>query len=1144
VSPRTLIVAAGTTVSVGKLPTGIAATNTTGYVANANSNTVSAIGLTLNPPAVVGSPIPVGQFPAALALSQDGSRLYVANFRGNSLTIVSTADNSIAHTVAVGIDPDGVLEVGGSVYVANLLSGTISVVNPGTGTTGPPISLPAGTKGAAAPSGMVAIGSTLYVDDVRNGRTDEVDLTGTNPTVSVTVGTWPAYIALAGSIGYVANPGSNSVSVLDLSNTPPTVTATPTVGTAPYGLAAAPASLGEVFVSNSGSNNLSVIDTTSHAVVGSPVHVGATPDAVAVTPNGTKMLVSNETDNTVSVLSVNQPPTVAVPGAQSVGQNPSSLVFSSASTNAITVGDGDGGSGPVQLTLSVSHGTLTLSGTTGLTFGSGSNGSGSMTLTGSVTDVNAALNGLSYTPSASYSGSDSLTATANDLGNTANIGKPETTTSSVAITVLAAPTIASTPSYSGAVGNTTFGVGTTPSQPSTNTSGNLITDSGATAPGGLTLTVVTSGNPISTAHGGTVTVNSSGTFTYHPPVGYTGPDSFPFTVTDGSGTATGTADITVAGKVWYVNDGLGTNGNGTSTSPFNTLASVNPASGAGDYVFLYGSATTYVGGIVLKSTQTLVGQSAGLVVGAQTLVTAGGSNPEITNSGGAGITLAEGVTVAGVTVSGTSGAGIGGAVNSATIASSVQITNTTGDGFAITGGNGGTVNDAATISENATSGAIDALAVSGRSGGTVNQTGPITGATDLTSNTGATINVSGGITATTGTIPAFVATGGGTVTVTGSSNTLATTSVTALDIENTTIGALGLTFTSISAGTSTAGPLHGILVSGTGTAGGVTVTGDGSTALGGDGSGGTIFATGNAAITDNAAIEIGTPEASLTTAPDPVGTMSFTDMNIAKAGTASEAGVLGENVSTFTLAYTTIANETFGLRLTGYGSSSGQFNILGNKVTGSNFSGLEVFYPELNATPATNGVTGTIGGYINGNTVTGASNGEGIDTWETGTGSLTVDVLSNTVTGVQKSYGILSQNGEGGGSLDLTLTSNIVTMGSSTTSLDAIYVEESTPGSLCVNPTLNTFTATGIGDDFGFDATGFLIGSASPSPLILQGYTGPSDDSGGQVEAFLEAHNTLAGPAAGDQTAAGSDTGGPNDFIDGTCSTSFGNAPA
>src|SRR5215210_4803685 len=106
-------------VSVGTTPTGVAVSATRAYVANQGSNNVSVIDLTQNPP-VVSATIVVGSAPDAAALSADGTRLYVPNFRGGTLSIISTSSNSVTQTVPVGSRPDGVLEVAGVVYVANL----------------------------------------------------------------------------------------------------------------------------------------------------------------------------------------------------------------------------------------------------------------------------------------------------------------------------------------------------------------------------------------------------------------------------------------------------------------------------------------------------------------------------------------------------------------------------------------------------------------------------------------------------------------------------------------------------------------------------------------------------------------------------------------------------------------------------------------------------------------------------------------------------------------------------------------------------------------------------------------------------------------------------------------------------------------
>jgi hypothetical protein len=94
-----------------------------------------------------------------------------------------------------------------------------------------------------------------------------------------------------------------------------------------------------------------------------------------------------------------------------------SLTFSAANHNAITLTDGAATGSSDSLTLSVTHGTLTLGSTTGLTFSSGSNGSVSMTVKGSLAHLNAALSGLKFTPTTRFSGSASLVVTVADSGD-------------------------------------------------------------------------------------------------------------------------------------------------------------------------------------------------------------------------------------------------------------------------------------------------------------------------------------------------------------------------------------------------------------------------------------------------------------------------------------------------------------------------------------------------------------------------------------------------------------------------------------------------------------------------------------------------------------------------------------------------------
>jgi Big-like domain-containing protein/cadherin-like protein/exosortase sorting signal-containing protein len=204
-------------------------------------------------------------------------------------------------------------------------------------------------------------------------------------------------------------------------------------------------------------------------------------------------------------------------------------------------------------------------------------------------------------------------------------------------------------------------------------------------------------------------------------------------------------------------------------------------------------------------------------------------------------------------------------LTSSTSSSGVSLTNVSGtfsapSGSSITKSSGGGTafsvdNSAAgtTVLTSTYGGTINNSSSTGRSvsinnadsGSAISFTGQVTDSpgqgVSLTTNTGATISFSGGLTLSTGANTGFSAGGGGTVTVTdpagATDNNITTTSGTALNLTNTTIGASGLTFESISAGTSGT-PANGIVLNTTGSSGGLVVTGDGGGSN--NGSGGTI----------------------------------------------------------------------------------------------------------------------------------------------------------------------------------------------------------------------------------------------------------------------------------------------------------------
>jgi hypothetical protein len=126
----------------------------------------------------------------------------------------------------------------------------------------------------------------------------------------------------------------------------------------------------------------------------------------------------NDSDTvTLNVTAVNDAPANTVPVAQATNED-TALVFSAGTGNQVLAADLDAGASLVDVTLTVTNGTLTLAGTAGLAFQAGANATATMTVRGTLADINAAMNGMSYAPTANYAGPASLTITTDDRGFT------------------------------------------------------------------------------------------------------------------------------------------------------------------------------------------------------------------------------------------------------------------------------------------------------------------------------------------------------------------------------------------------------------------------------------------------------------------------------------------------------------------------------------------------------------------------------------------------------------------------------------------------------------------------------------------------------------------------------------------------------
>lgn len=353
---------------------------------------------------------------------------------------------------------------------------------------------------------------------------------------------------------------------------------------------------------------------------------------------------------------------------------------------------------------------------------------------------------------------------------------------------------------------------------------------------GDTLTV-TSVSPTS-SQGGTVTLDdaATGEFTYAPPAGFAGVDSFGYTLQDDDGNSkSATAYVQLKGIVWFVDNACSVGcGQGTLSSPFTTLPQAETASGANDIVYVRSGSGAYdtgaANGFTLDADEQLLGEGVALVLDGTTIVPVG-APPLLTNevaTVGRGVTLAASGTdtVRGLTIGNTAGAKIFGntfgtlATDTITLNGTGQALDLTSGALAMTlAGLSSTTSAATGVSLATVSGSLTVT-------GSTSITNPAgTGISIATSTaaasfaattidkgasagTGLSITGSSGVTsfsslAVTTSAGTGILASGSALTVNGSASTVAATGGPALDLTTVNLGASGATFASASSTGST-----------------------------------------------------------------------------------------------------------------------------------------------------------------------------------------------------------------------------------------------------------------------------------------------------------------------------------------------------
>jgi len=165
---------------------------------------------------------------------------------------------------------------------------------------------------------MAEYEAPLRVYVLRDKMVSDIDL-ATGSRVDIPVGIYPTSPTLVGTNLYVVNTRSNSVSVIDTTNNT-RVGGDIEVGREPYSATLVGTHL---YVVKTRSDRVSVIDTTTNTRVGGDIEVGRKP--FSATLSGTSLYILNRDSDSVSVIDTTT--NTRVGGDIEVGRDPSSAIL-------------------------------------------------------------------------------------------------------------------------------------------------------------------------------------------------------------------------------------------------------------------------------------------------------------------------------------------------------------------------------------------------------------------------------------------------------------------------------------------------------------------------------------------------------------------------------------------------------------------------------------------------------------------------------------------------------------------------------------------------------------------------------------------------------------------------------------------------
>ncbi|HEV3311118.1 MAG TPA: hypothetical protein VG815_11445 [Chloroflexota bacterium] len=211
----------GSTIGVGNCPAGIAFSpdGSTAYMANASDNTITPINTSTF---TAGTAFSSGvTSPLFMAVTPNGASLVVGGPGSNQVAVISTANTASVQTVSVGTNPEGlsILPDSSAAYIDNGSDNTVDVVSlTGTPTVTKTISFP--SPGCTGPEGnaVTTNGKWVWVACDGNGMLWGIKVSKEKAKIAIKVGKGDHQVVVTpnGLTAYVSSPNNNKVFPVNL----------------------------------------------------------------------------------------------------------------------------------------------------------------------------------------------------------------------------------------------------------------------------------------------------------------------------------------------------------------------------------------------------------------------------------------------------------------------------------------------------------------------------------------------------------------------------------------------------------------------------------------------------------------------------------------------------------------------------------------------------------------------------------------------------------------------------------------------------------------------------------------------------------------------------------------------------------------